>query len=969
MKTILEFNDNWSYTAVDSGCPWAPDCSAVNFTPVTLPHDYGITGGFRREAATTSWGGYLASGVLYYRRYFSVTQAQLRQRISVDFGAVFMNSTVWINGQEVGRRPYGYIGFEYEITPWLHPGVNLICVRADCLDQPQSRWYNGCGIYQDVRLIFRENVCVARHGSYLTTFDETPTAAGVRYELRLENHTPARQTVRLESAVWEGERLLLQLEPLEAELAPGETAVEQTCRLEQIRCWSPEQPQLYRMVTAVRRGGELLETYETPFGIRRVEFIPHRGLFLNGRSCKLKGVCVHHDSGVAGAVFQESVWIRRLREFRAMGCNAIRTAHNPMDEKFYRLCDRMGFLVLDEFTDVWEQTKREYDYGRYFEQWYRQDAREFVLRDRNHPCVILWSIGNEIKGMTAATLVKLQDLFHQLDPSRKVTLGVCNVLDYQRECRALLDVAGYNDGGGACFRYEQDHAAHPEQLQLATEAPHTLQTRGFYRTQTWWRDHNLPRLEVPNLSREEIFFDGSEHYRSSYDNAGMRLNVRDTWKLTKRLDYLCGQFLWTGVDYYGESCGWPQRKLESGILDLANFRKDHFYLYQSLWTRAQDSPMVHLLPHWTHPTMASGTCIPVVVYTNCPEAELYLNGCSLGRKQMDDTLQLQWDVPYTPGELKAVAYLEGRPAAEKTVRTASAPARLGLSCQDLPYVSRNGVDTAQIDCAILDEAGRFVPYGSNTVYFSGIRGADWVGSENGDTIDTTALSSRERRAFYGLVAGTLRLTESRQPLSVTLSAILGDRYFDRETRVSIDAVEFDLHRENREGLEIRFTLDGTAPTLDSPRYTGPLQLTRSTVVTAAVYRSGCLLTKMQEVFTRGKAPTVPPHTRGNRNLIRQPPKAQPAPALRPDFSDGCFSYRFLDSGEFVRVLNGYQTQFLGYWCYDPAARRGELWFASGEKEPFAFSDETERTLIVDNRQAGICAFDNVDTLTWERVDP
>ena len=553
----------------------------------------------------------------------------LKQRVFIQFDGIFMNSDVYINGNHLGNRPYGYISFGYDISKYLVEGVNVIAVRVDCQNQEASRWYNGCGIYRHVWLTITEKIFVDNWGTYITTPQIEPNAAIIKIETDIINQRSEKEAVTIINTIYDRDNKEIHKNRQKQDVLKGANKVETTININTPKLWSIEDPYLYKCGTQIATDAMIMDTSSTTFGIRTLEWIPNKGFVLNGQNLKFKGVCNHHDSGVVGAAVLDKVLRNKLNLLKDMGCNAIRTAHNPFAPEFYDLCDELGLLVIDEIFDGWDEVKAKYDYGLYFDDWYEKDVTDFMKRDRNHPCIVMCSIGNEVPNMQTEITKKLSSLVHSLDPTRPVTCGVEGVSQMSEDNRAMLQIAGYNDGGGACFLYDRDHTKRPNQLMIATEAPHTRQTRGFYRTQTWWRDKNQARMEVNNLSDEELFFDGHIEYKSSYDNSGVRVCIRDSWTLAEERAFHMGEFRWTGFDYYGESYAWPARHMDSGIIGLDNCPKDSYYLYQSMWTK---EPMIHMLPHWTHPNIKEGTAIPVWVYTNCEVAEVVVNGKCFGKK-------------------------------------------------------------------------------------------------------------------------------------------------------------------------------------------------------------------------------------------------------------------------------------------------------------------------------------------------
>lgn len=449
--------------------------------------------------------------------------------------------------------------------------------------------------------------------------------------------------------------------------------------------WSPDSPALYILETVIQEGNSVIDKKTTPFGIRTLEFNPQTGFKLNGTSIKMKGVCLHQNMGAVGSALTEDMWQRRLTQLKEMGCNAIRTSHYAYAPEFYKLCDEMGFMVVDEPWDGWFDWngchKAQYDYTNYFLEWWEQDLTEFIKRDRNHPSIVIWSIGNEVWGWDRHMYLqwKIVDTFHKLDPTRPTVQA--------HSQKQYTDLAGFNADGENIGDIEKFRKEQPDKVAVGTEIPHNRQTRGVYRSlgsynswdkaDTFSPEEQAKLFPVESFSTEEVFPEFDSHYASSYDNQPRRITHRKQWQRTRDFDFMIGEFIWAGFDYLGESWGWPGRTNNFGLVDLAGFPKDSYYLYQSLWS---DKPMVHILPHWTWPGKEDKK-IPVVVYTNADEAELFLNGRSLGRKTIDkkEEMQLLWHVPYQPGTLTAIAYKNGKKVARTSHQTASQPATIHLS--------------------------------------------------------------------------------------------------------------------------------------------------------------------------------------------------------------------------------------------------------------------------------------------------
>jgi beta-galactosidase len=546
--------------------------------------------------------------------------------------------------------------------------------------------------------------------------------------------------------------------------------------VEHPKLWNPEHPHLYTVETTVSVEGTIVDVCDTRCGIRSIRFDPDEGFFLNEEPVKLRGVNEHHDAGCLGAAVPDDVLRRRLAILKAMGCNAIRIAHNPASPVFLDLCDEMGFMVVEDAFDEWKAGKTEYGYHLYWDEWWDRDLSDMILRDRNHPSIILWSVGNEIievrEGMSEGLpiMAAMRDTCHRLDPTRPMTCGCCAI----RKTNAagygpLMDVVGYNGGGGSCFDYEIDHAAYPDRIIFASEVPHTLQTRGVYRTRTWYRDlatnPEVERIEVPHLTREEVFARFDEHYHSSYDNAMVRISAVDSWRLSRDLPFLCGEFRWSGFDYLGESHAWPAKSWNYGVIDLCGFPKDTYYFYQSQWTA---EPMVHILPHWTWPGL-EGVTIPIVCYTNCDEAELFLDDVSLGMQKTGSRMYLRWDVPYAPGVVRAVGYRDGEIVADHVHATAGSASTVLLRSAQT-QIRGDGTGVAHVEIVIVDEAANLVPH-ANPELAVEVGGPGFLaGLENGDPIDSSNYQSGRRNAFHGMALAMVQSKERRGTISVSVRA-------------------------------------------------------------------------------------------------------------------------------------------------------------------------------------------------------
>lgn len=750
----------WKYAPGDLPDARDPDLDDSGWRVLDLPHDWSIEGSFDQEAGAGGRGGYLPAGTGWYRKTLSVSAADLEKSVWIEFDGVYMNSDVWINGHHLGHHPYGYTGFSYDLSPYLRSGKNLVAVRVDNSLQPGSRWYTGSGIYRHVWLTIADPLHVSRHGIWITTPDVSGSMATVNIKTRLENRgSPARQ-VMLRTAILDDEGVAVISEEIPATVPEGrEDTFAQQLVLQDPRLWSVGSPEMYRLQTDLMEEGVLVDRVITLFGVRSIEYDVDRGFLLNGERVKMKGVCLHHDGGCVGAAVPERVWERRLELLKQMGCNAIRTAHNPMAPEFMDLCDQMGFLVMNEIFDEWTAGKVEFGYHRYFDEWWERDLVSFIHRDRNHPSVVMWSAGNEIGEQSMENgheiLGMLMETFHREDPTRPVTTGNDHIAadDHTNNPAffEMLDIVGYNYVDRWRERrelyYSIDRHAHPDWKMVGTECVSVGGIRGVY---------------FPEPGRRS--------YRSGYNTSMIR--AEQLWKFEALHDYVIGDFMWTGIDYLGEA-RWPHKNASSGVMDMCGFPKDGYYFYQSQWT---DTPVLHLFPHWNWQGN-EGKVFPVLAYTNCDTVELFLNGKSFGVKSYQfprqgntenwlhydrpfvpsttSDLHLSWDVPYSPGTLRAVGKKDGKVVIERTVRTTGPPASVHLTA-DRQSIRADAADVVHITVRIVDANGHVVPTADNLVRFSLEGEGTLIGVDNGDPADHGSFLAGERKAFNGLALAVLR---------------------------------------------------------------------------------------------------------------------------------------------------------------------------------------------------------------------
>lgn len=729
---------------------------------LNLPHDWSIEGEYKQTENGTDWqSGYLPAGIGWYRKCFNLKSEWINKKVQILFDGAYLNSDVWINGHLLGHRPNGYISFYYDLTPYLKKSNNVIAVKIDHSKPQTARWYTGSGLYRSVFLLISNKTHIDPWGVYFTTPTITKDKADIQIEISYQN--PKKSALIVSTKLLNKEGLIVasnEQQNQELNISTKISAVVPNPKL-----WSVDSPYVYTLVCTLKNEGKIIDQTSRIVGIRKLSFCSDVGFKLNDIPLKIKGVCDHHTAGCVGSAVPDDVLYRKLKLLKAMGCNAIRTAHNPYSPQFYNMCDTMGIMVMNEALDGWEKSKTNDDYGLYFNDWWQKDITDFIKRDRNHPSVIIWSIGNEVTGATPETQKKLVDLFHGLDSSRPVTQGGTDPtrgmsVDYEQNFK-YLDIVGFNGNGEEFGEFEKFQKMNLNRCAIGTEVPHTYQTRGVYKTKTTWRRRDFPApwelnpkipwdkfktrvFEIPDLGVEEFFSEESQnkYYQSSYDNASVRISARQSWRRTTSFPFLMGEFRWGSFDYLGES-EWPQRTGNFGIIDICGFPKDHYYLYQSLWS---EKPMVHLLPHWTHPGK-EGITIPIVVYTNCQSAELFLNGKSLGMKIYEGE-QLVWQVPYQPGELKVVSYNNNIKAAEKTYITANQP--YTIKCiADKKSIRANQKDIIHVEIDVVDKKGNLCPMASNLINIEVSGASKLLAMDNGDPIELTSYQINHKKAFRG----------------------------------------------------------------------------------------------------------------------------------------------------------------------------------------------------------------------------
>jgi len=763
-----------------------------------------------------------------------------------------MNSTVWANGEKLGNRPYGWISFAYDISKQVKKSDKItFAVRVDNNKQPSARWYTGSGIYAHTWIDIKENIHVVRDGIFVRTQGNKVSIDTEIENLTAKSAKTALRTYILNSKGKEVGSSKSKLNIIEK--SNGKT--NQTITLNNPHLWSVESPYLYTLITEVFVKGKIVDKKETKFGVRDVVWKEGTGMWINGKNVKLQGVCNHQDAGALGAAVPDKILRFRIQQLKNMGVNAIRTAHNPQTPIFYDLCDEMGMLVMDEIFDGWMK-KAQNDYGaHHFDAWWKQDVTDWVKRDRNHPSIVIYSVGNETRGEIGKDLVAT---CHQYDDTRPVTSG-----HSASEYMDVFGVNGHSEKKG--FFEELEHGGYP--FFIGTENTHTWQVRGYYRTKTWFRDGYPSKRQKPypllDLTEKEVFSHDwisdlerghrKQIFNSSYDNAMVRVSSRLNIQQLRDIPKYAGSFRWTGYDYIGEAGyvhgGWPFKSFMGGAIDMANFEKDLFYLYQSQWT---NNPMVHILPHWTHPKIALGTKIPVWVYSNCDEVELFFNEKSLGKIKPGtnwDKMQCQWMVKWQPGTLKAVGYKNGKVISQKVIRTAEAPSKIKLTIDGKP-LAEIGKDIVQVRVTTTDVKGEMYPYGENRTFFHVFGPAKIRALDNGSPVDTEKhFEAKDRKAFYGLTRAYIESSEADGNIILLASAILGEKKQITSNKVSIDTKLIALRGVLKKfDVEVFYTIDGTEPTKASIPYKDSFKVALGTTVKALVVVNGEPIQILQEKF-------------------------------------------------------------------------------------------------------------------------
>ncbi len=760
-RNYVDFDFDWRFSKSDFATAMMPAFDDSAWKVVNLPHDWSIEGPFSDQYS--SGNGYVPGGIGWYRKHFKLDKIHQSKLIAIEFDGVYNNSEVWINGHFIGRRPYGYSSFQYDLTAHLKfdSEENIIAVRVDHSKFADSRWYTGSGIYRHVRLRITNKLRINHWGTYVTTPEINEDSAVIRIETTIKNDCDQTETFSLSSDIVAADGNVPA--SMTTKITLGEKS-EQTLvhqiKIEKPQLWSIENPTLYILQNHLKQDNENIDEVSIPFGIRTIEFDPNKGFSLNGRQIKIKGVCLHHDAGCVGAAVPDKMLERRLLSMKGLGANAVRTSHNPPAPELLYICDRLGLLVKEEAFDEFTPPKNKwisgwntgmpsrFGYGEVFTQWSVIDIEDMVRRDRNHPCIIMWSIGNEIdypndpfshpvlgddyrpEHPSAENLIKyakpLISAVKKWDRTRPVTAGLANIeISNSVGLAQMLDVVGYNYQEKF---YETDHKKYPERFVFGSE--------------------------------------NNDQYSA--------------WSVVRDNDYVGGQFLWTGIDYLGESRRWPNKANGSGLLDMCGFKKPIGWFRQSLWS---DEPMVYIcvtgntgrrrwgigaVEHWN---WSLDAVVNILCFTNCSEVSLTLNDKTIGTKKLSDARQglLTWQVPYEPGVLKATGLKNGRSVCEFTLKTAGPAARIEL-LPDVNQIRADGKDICHIEFRIVDDKGVRVPDAEHELVFKVDGPGNIIGIENGNLNSIENYKDLIHKAYNGRGLAILQSTHKPGTIRLTVSA-------------------------------------------------------------------------------------------------------------------------------------------------------------------------------------------------------
>ena len=736
-RTILSFDNGWKFLKADAQGAEQAAFDDAAWRSLNVPHDWSIEGPYDRANKTGRGGGYLPGGIGWYRKTFTLETADAQKKFFIEFDGIMANSDVWINGFHLGKRPNGYASFQYELSGHLNYGngqKNVLAVKADNTVQPASRWYTGAGIYRHVRLVSTQALHVAHWGSFVTTTNVSLQSASINIQTKIENQATGNAVLSLVTSIIAPDGKTVATAEAKMKMSGAEANALQTINLANPVLWDTEHPQLYTAVTKIMVGKNEVDQVSTSFGIRSIKFDAATGFWLNDKNLKIKGVCLHQDAGAVGSAVPLQVWKKRLQALKDLGCNGIRTSHNAVAPEFLDLCDQMGFLVMDETFDTWNAKKSsaENGYNLYFTDWWEKDTRDIVMKDRNHPSIVIYSVGNEIhdnlNDSTGFRKYKMQqDLVHSLDSTRPVTMALFRPAlskVYFNGFAKTMDVVGQN------YRESELVVAHdnnPEWKVIGTENRHELAA---------W----LPLRDKP---------------------------------------YMAGQFLWTGIDYLGEE-DWPNIAHASGLIDKTGTPRAVGFQRQSWWS---DKPMLYVMrkqgnagagewiSDWSPTDIDTYDEAHVQVFSNCDEVELFLNGKSVGVKPRpaDNASPRNWTITFQKGTLKAVAKNGGKTVAEQVLTSAGAPAKIVLTV-DKSSIQNNWDDVAFVTATVTDENGIPCLNADNKIQFSAAGAGIIAAVDNADISSSEPYQATGRWAYKGTCVALIKANTAQGKITIKATA-------------------------------------------------------------------------------------------------------------------------------------------------------------------------------------------------------
>lgn len=782
----ISFNSDWLFYKGEAIGAESVDFNDSQWRKLDLPHDWAIEGPFSNEYNART-GGLPVHGTGWYRKHFNVEKTMDGKIVSVEFDGAMNNANVWVNGNFVGERPFGYIGFEFDLTPHIKFGEeNIIAVRLQPEDLA-SRWYPGAGIYRNVRIKYNHPVHIPQWGTYITTPEVTAETAKVNVRTDVVNKGEGNAQVSLLTDIYDMNGNIVVQSSNSLDLLPSnKQEVDVALEIESPTLWDIDNPYFYKVKSIVKIDNKIVDEFDSQFGVRTIEFTANNGFLLNGKRIQLNGVCMHHDLGPLGSAVNYRAVERQMQIMKSMGVNAVRTSHNPPSSELVQVCDQLGILVQVEAFDEWKLGKVPNGYNKHFDEWHERDLRDMIRRDRNHPSVFMWSIGNEILEQSQKDGWKLtkqlNDICHDEDPTRPTTAGFnyfpapfTNKLAYQ------IDVVGMNYWP---LQYGNIKKDNPDMIIYGSETSSMTSSRNEY---------HLPvsgelAKETGHVSSYDVIYGPPWAYPPDAEFQAQEDNP-----------FSLGEFMWTGFDYLGEptpysgrdnetqgywNADWPSHTSYFAPVDVCGFPKDRYYLYQSQWTT---EPMVHVLPHWNWEGK-EGEMIPVFAYTNAQEVELFVNGKSYGKKVKGKDLtaipadfhdfkkgtfmtkyRLSWEVPYEAGEIKVIAYNQNKEVAEKVIKTAGSPAKITL-IPDRSEITADGSDLSFVTIRIEDENGNLCPDANNQVSFD-ISGEGVLAAVgNGNQRSLESFQVPHRKAFNGLCLLVVKSTSNTGVIKVKASA-------------------------------------------------------------------------------------------------------------------------------------------------------------------------------------------------------